>query len=77
MATLLSAVSANGAGSGASHSGPCTVIIPNDSVFDGATVQIQIAAAEHQTLPISMAASVVLKTGREFACQEIPTRQRT
>ena len=39
MATLLSAVSANGAGSGASHSGPCSVFV--HGVFDGATVVIQ------------------------------------
>lgn len=46
MATLLSAVSTNGAGTGASHSGPCTVVIPNDSVFDGAAVHIQLAIAD-------------------------------
>ena len=46
MATLLSGVSSDGAGAGASHSGPCTVTIPNDSVFDGAEVHIQIAASD-------------------------------
>ena len=43
MATLLSAVTSDGAGTGASHSGPCTVIVHNDSVFDGANIAIQIA----------------------------------
>jgi hypothetical protein len=46
MATLLSGVTSNGAGAGASHSGPCTVVVPNDSVFDGAVVHIQIAIAD-------------------------------
>lgn len=44
MATLLSAVSANGAGSGASHAGPCTVWV--SGTFDGATVVIQGADAD-------------------------------
>ena len=44
MATLLSAVSANGAGSGASHSGPCTVFV--HGTFDGATVVIQASDAD-------------------------------
>lgn len=46
MATLLSGVSANGAGSGASHTGPCTVHVPSNSVFDGAEVHIQIADSD-------------------------------
>ena len=43
MATLLSGVSANGAGSGASHSGPCTVMVHGDTVFDGARVALEVA----------------------------------
>ena len=45
MATLLSAVSVDGAGTGQSHTGPCTVILRGDSVMDKATVQIQISIA--------------------------------
>lgn len=47
MATLLSAVTSNsdGTSTGTSHSGPCTVTVPNDSVYDGAEVQLQFAAA--------------------------------
>ena len=41
MATLLNAVSANGAGSGASHAGPCTVFVRG--TLDGATVTIEVA----------------------------------
>lgn len=44
MATLLNGVSANGAGSGASHSGPCTVFV--HGTFDGATVVIQGSDAD-------------------------------
>lgn len=44
MATLLSAVTANGAGSGSSHSGPCTVWVRG--TLDGATVVIQGADAD-------------------------------
>ena len=44
MATLLSAVSENGAGTGASHSGPCTVFVRG--TLDGATVTIQVADAD-------------------------------
>ena len=46
MATLLSAVTADGAGSGASHTGPCTVMVHGDSVFDGATVGLEIADSD-------------------------------
>lgn len=44
MATLLSAVSANGAGTGASHSGPCSVFVRG--VLDGATVTVEVADAD-------------------------------
>ena len=44
MATLLNAVSVNGAGSGASHSGPCTVFV--SGTFDGATVTVEVADAD-------------------------------
>lgn len=44
MATLLSAVSADTVGTGASHSGPCTVWIRG--VLDGAEVVIQGADAD-------------------------------
>jgi hypothetical protein len=43
MAALLTAVTSDGAGSGVSLSGPSSVIVHNDSVFDGATIEIQIA----------------------------------
>lgn len=46
MATLLNAATSNGAGAGEQHSGPCTVMVQNDSVMDGAKVHIQIAAAD-------------------------------
>lgn len=41
MASLLSAASTNGAGTGASHSGPCTVFVRG--TFDGATVLVQVS----------------------------------
>lgn len=41
MATLLSAVSANGAGTGASHTAPATVFVRG--TFDGATVVVQVS----------------------------------
>ena len=41
MATLLSGVSANGAGTGASHSGPATVFVRG--TFDGASVTIEVS----------------------------------
>lgn len=44
MATLLSAVSVDGAGTGASHSGPCSVFV--SGTFDGATVTIEVADAD-------------------------------
>jgi hypothetical protein len=46
MASLLSAASANGAGSGVALSGPATVIIENDSVFDGASVVLQVSETD-------------------------------
>lgn len=46
MATLLSAATDNGAGTGASHTGPCTVHVANDSVFDGAEIYIEIADSD-------------------------------
>lgn len=46
MATLFSAATSNGAGTGASHTGPCTVFAEADSVFDGATVELQAAVAD-------------------------------
>jgi hypothetical protein len=39
MATLLSAVTSNGAGTGAEHSGPCTIWVRG--VMDGAEVVVQ------------------------------------
>ncbi len=44
MATLLSAVSTNTTGTGASHTGPCTVFARG--TFDGARVVIQVADAD-------------------------------
>ena len=41
MATLLSSVTTNTTGTGASHSGPCTVFVRG--TFDGATVVIQVS----------------------------------
>jgi tRNA/tmRNA/rRNA uracil-C5-methylase (TrmA/RlmC/RlmD family) len=41
MAALLTTVSANGVGTGASHSGPATVFVRG--TFDGATVVIQVS----------------------------------
>ena len=49
MATLLDAVTSDGAGTGASHTGPCTVIPHRDSVFDGARVSLQIADTDTAT----------------------------
>ena len=46
MATLFSARTTDGAGSCASHTGPCTVFAENDSVFDGCSVVVQAAAAD-------------------------------
>ncbi len=42
MATLLSGVSANGAGTGASHTAPATVFVTG--TFDGATVVVQVSS---------------------------------
>lgn len=44
MATLLSAVTANTTGTGASHTGPCTVFV--SGTFGGATVVLQVADAD-------------------------------
>ena len=49
MATLLSAVSSDGAGSGASHSGPCTVFVTG-TFGDKATVTIEVASADTDAL---------------------------
>lgn len=46
MATLASAVTSDGAQSGQSHTGPCTVMVHGDSVFDGATVSLEIADSD-------------------------------
>lgn len=46
MASLLSAASSNGAGTGASLSGPATVILENDSVFDGASVVLEVSETD-------------------------------
>jgi len=46
MASLLSSASSNGAGTGASLSGPATVIVENDSVFDGATVHLEVSETD-------------------------------
>lgn len=46
MATLLTNQTADGVGSGASHSGPCTVFVPNDSVFDGAVFHVEAYSAD-------------------------------
>ena len=52
--TLLSAVTSDGAGSGVSHTGACTVILHGDSVMDGCSVGIEIAdsdtAADYATV---------------------------
>ena len=42
MATLLSSATANGAGTGASHSAGATVFVTG--VFDGATVTVEVSA---------------------------------
>lgn len=44
MATLLNSATTNGAGTGASHSGPCTVFVHGE--LDGATVTIEVADAD-------------------------------
>ena len=44
MATLLSAASSTG--SGQSHTGPCTVYVHNDSVFDGAIIVLEAMDAD-------------------------------
>ena len=44
MATLLDAATTNGAGAGASHSGPCTAFVRG--TLDGATVTIEVADAD-------------------------------
>lgn len=46
MATLLSGVTTDGAGSGASHTGPCTVHVPDNVVWDGAYIIIEIADSD-------------------------------
>ncbi len=43
MATLLSGVSSNGAGTGVSVTGPVNVLVHGDTVYDGASVLIEIA----------------------------------
>lgn len=45
MATLLTNQTSDGAGTGESHSGPCTVFVPNDSVFDGAVFHVEAYSA--------------------------------
>lgn len=57
MATLLSGVSANGAGSGASHSGPCTVWVRG--TLDGATVMIQGADADSDANYVKLDKSII------------------
>ncbi len=44
MATLLSGQTSNGVGSGSSHTGPCSVFVPEDSVFDGAVASVEAYA---------------------------------
>ena len=46
MASLLSAATANGAGTGVAMTGPCTVIVENDSVFDRAEVHIEVSETD-------------------------------
>ena len=46
MATLLSDASADGAGSGASHTAPATVHLHADSVLDGARIEIEAATTD-------------------------------
>lgn len=46
MATLLDEATDAGAGTGASHTGPCTVHVHGDSVFDGAVVELQSADSD-------------------------------
>lgn len=46
MATLLTNRTTDGAGTGVSHTGPCTVFVPNDSVFDNATVHVEAYSAD-------------------------------
>lgn len=46
MATLLTDQSSDGAGSGQTHTGPCTVFVPNDSVFDKAVAHIEAYATD-------------------------------
>ena len=57
MATLLSAVTANGAGSGASHSGPCTVWVRG--TLGGATVSIQGADADSDANYVKLDKSII------------------
>lgn len=59
MATLLSAVSANGNGSGASHSGPCTVFVTG-TFIGGETVTVEVASADTDALYVKPDKSVMV-----------------
>lgn len=54
MATLLSSQTSDGVGSGASHTGPCTVFVSNDSVFDGAVASVEAYSADTSAKYVSI-----------------------
>ena len=64
MATLLDAEDEATTGTGASHTGPCTLHVHEDSVLDGALVQIQMADSDTEA---------EYKTIREFNGKETAT----
>jgi hypothetical protein len=53
MASLLSDQTTDTTGTGVAVTGPCSIVVSGDSVFDGATVDIQVAlndeTGEYQT----------------------------
>ena len=69
MATLLSAVTTDTTGSGASHSGPCTVMVHGDSVFDGAQVLIEIANTDTAADYTPIGREGYFKQPGSFNCQ--------